>query len=158
MFYLATRSLSLVLALILGIVGTGCVEGGTTEDWIVARTGVDIGELILIQSTDTHGGIFFDGGSLDVFECSHDQFFAIDGDWQSLPLSENLDQLVYGEYREPQAEVPPIDHGFYMFFDRHDEATDPTDDSRVLERPSVNVSLFIYDADEELLYYYEYDT
>lgn len=158
MSFMMRSAVSLALALMIALYGASCVEGGTTEDWIMARTGVDIGPLILIQSTDTHGGFLFDGGSLDVFECDRAEFEAIEGDWRPLPLSDNLRDAVYGAYRDPQVGVPRIKNGKYMFFDRHAEATDPSDDGMLLTRASVNMSLFIYDTVAARLYYYEYDT
>ena len=55
-------------------------------------------------------------------------------------------------------EIPQIENGYYYFYDRHDEATDPYDDSEFLARFSFNFTLAIYDSDTNTLYLCEYDT
>lgn len=168
--FVMRNALVLLLALAIGIYCTDCDDAQTVPDWIVERTSIYIGELVEVESWDNHhevecGGLFrpfpehYDGDSLDVFECDAEAFKAIEADWCPLPLPENLNKIVYGGYVvDSPLDIPEIEEGSYLFIDRHDEAVDPSDESRLFDRASIDLSLFLYDAAHSLLYYYELDT
>lgn len=157
MTFLLRSTLSLVLALFIMFAGT-CGDVDYSQATIMDHTGVNIGDIELIESVDSHDGMLFDGASLDVFACDPRCFAAIEGDWRPLPLNINLNRLVYGDMRDPEVEVPVIESGSYLFFDRHPDATEPGDDGPLFKRSSINISLFIYDETQQKLYYYEYDS
>ena len=50
---------------------------------------------------------------------------------------------------------PGIANGFYRLIDRHSDAGDG---QNLLERASLNVTLAVYDADSDTLYFCEMDT
>lgn len=172
MVYLMRSTIIVVLALILGLSSASMTDCQTAADWIEQRTGVYIGELVEVDSWDNHhevecGGLLrpypdhYDGDSLDVFECDREAFDAICeiwDQWRPLPLSENLSRIVYGDYTDSEPPIPEIESGYYLFVDRHDEAENANDDGALFDRASIDMSLFLYDVDNEMLYYYEYDT
>ena len=51
--------------------------------------------------------------------------------------------------------LPGIANGFYRLIDRHSDAGDG---QNLLERASLNVTLAVYDADSDTLYFCEMDT
>ena len=91
--------------------------------------------------------------------------------WTPLPLDETAQALAYGVTREDGGEVfsagpyltddsgdpllPGIANGFYRLIDRHSDAGDG---QNLLERASLNVTLAVYDADSDTLYFCEMDT
>ena len=93
--------------------------------------------------------------------------------WSELPASEAVEALLYGASVEREGRVieagpyiaengtplfPQVENGYWFFRDRHGEALDPADDSEVLGRASLNVTVAVYDADSRTLYYGELDT
>ena len=58
----------------------------------------------------------------------------------------------------PEGSVPLVERGCWFFLDRHDQATDPADDSGLHDRYSWNFTAAIFDADTNVLYYLELDT
>ena len=88
-------------------------------------------------------------------------------DWKKLPLSENLNLIMYGGEKDgviyahnlsSEAHMPKIENGYYIFEDRHSESSDSKDDSELFERFSYNFSIAIYDTDTDRMYYFEFDT
>lgn len=79
--------------------------------------------------------------------------------WKSLPLSEGVSDLLTNSIGDKCAEaIPEITHGYYFFYDRHSEASDPYDESELWNRSSINCTVAIYDADGDILYVFEEDT
>ena len=88
-------------------------------------------------------------------------------DWTPLPLSENLQLMMYGGEKDgvnygynlaEEAHWPVINNGVYKFVDRQIRVGDQSDDSYLLDRYSFNFSVAVYDLDTDTLYYFEYDT
>lgn len=126
-------------------------------------------DFVVVEEADTHGGFHGDGTYYIILDCSDDQEQALSivADWETLPLSENLELMLYGGTREgviygydlaETAKIPKIENGYYYFYDRHSESTDSRDDSELFERSSFNFSLALYDVDTSTLYYVEFDT
>lgn len=127
------------------------------------------GDFTVVAESDTHGGFHGDGAYSLILDCAGNRGKAwelLQG-WQPLPLSENLALLLYGGEKDgtsyayglaEEAHLPRVEHGFYCFYDRHSESTDPSVDTHLLDRGSFNFSLAIYDSDADRLYYFEYDT
>ena len=85
------------------------------------------------------------------------------------PFSHNMEALFYGtadggpclKDDRYNTFAPLIKNGFYTFYDRHDDAKNPRDDTEVLnvsERGSFNLSPAVYDADNRKLHCLELDT
>lgn len=85
-----------------------------------------------------------------------------------MPFSQNLRLIMYGglEYGinfdgynlAEEYGIPYIENGCYYFWDRHSESTDPTSDTNLFSRSSYNFSLLLYDLDDSMLYFFEFDT
>ena len=130
---------------------TACGSEDPAEE-ISRALHIDVSAGEEISSSDTHGGFHGDGISC-------------------VPLDETAQALAYGVTREDGGEVfsagpyltddsgdpllPGIANGFYRLIDRHSDAGDG---QNLLERASLNVTLAVYDADSDTLYFCEMDT
>lgn len=126
---------------------------------------IDVSEGSVVNSFDDHSGFQGDGTSYAVLSFDDEELeklISAPGGWKSLPLTENLETLIYGTRTETTATGPFIgvtmsraEKGYWYFYDRQGETTD---DSGVLKRGSYNYTFALYDAEKDLLYYCEYDT
>lgn len=123
----------------------------------------------VVSEEDTHGGFLGDGYYYLVLDCSGnmDAALSIVESWKRLPLSQNLEFLMYGGDKDgttygyglaDEVQMPEIENGYYCFEDRHAEANDSSDDSALLSRASYNFTLAVYDSDTNRLHYFEFDT
>ena len=142
--------------------------------YISNQLGIDIPGDIMIKLTDTHGGFHGDGTTYTKIEFTDKNAETIsttikeNGNWNSLPLSENLQLMLYGGTREEfiyqynlaiEFGIPTIQHGYWVFIDRIDsEITLYNDDEELFDRASFNFTVAIYDIDKDTMYYLEYDT
>lgn len=126
-------------------------------------------DFIVVEEENTHGGFHGDGSYHLILDCSNNTETALKivNNWNRLPLSENLNLIMYGGSKggisygyelAGEAHIPKIENGYYRFMDRYYEAKDKTDDSKLLSRYSFNFSLAMYDSDTNIFYYFEYDT
>jgi len=124
------------------------------------RFGFKITEFTVVEEQDTHGGFLGDGTYHLILDCSENSSRAheIIKVWKELPLSDNLDLMMYGGYFAEEAHWPMISNGVYKFVDRHSESVNASDDTDLLSRYSFNFSIAAYDLDTDTLYYFEVDT
>lgn len=127
-------------------------------------------DFVVVEELDTHGGFQGEGSYYLALDCSEnkEKSHKIIKDWNKLPLSKNLNYIMYGEVRDgltygyelakKEAHIPEIKNGYYMFEDRHPESKDSKDDTELLDRHSYNFSIAIYDCDTNKMYYFEFDT
>ncbi len=126
-------------------------------------------DFTVVEELDTHGGFHGDGSYYLILDCSNNKKEALEKikEWEKLPLSENLELIMYGGEREgitygyklaQESHIPQIKNGYYIFKDRHSESTDSTDDTKIFDRYSFNFSIAIYDCDSDKMYYFEFDT
>lgn len=165
----------LLLTLILLLTMTGCRAEKTSNvlSEISKTIGVDVSAGEVISESDRHGGFHGDGDTVVVIQFSDTSFsnqIEDNGDWNAMPLTDNLTALVYGIHTESSSigpmihggdnipVIPEIENGYYYFKDRHYESSDPKDDTNVLGRASYNFTIAIYDTDTQKLYYLELDT
>lgn len=121
----------------------------------------------LLYFEDSHGGFHGDGSTIAVVRIRpslEDQFLRnipSNPSWHPLPLSDSLLALMQrsfpGENGEP-FQPPTPEQGWYYFYDRHSESTDPTDDSDLFSRGSFNYDLAIYDEAEKTVWFFALDT
>lgn len=152
------------------VVLMGCFlrVGDGADYWqrhISESLGIDASKGTVVNSFDDHSGFQGDGTSYAVLSFEDEELeqgIAAPGGWHSLPLSNNLETLIYGTRTETTATGPFIgitmsraENGYWYFYDRQGETTD---DSGVLNRSSYNYTFALYDAEKDLLYYCEYDT
>lgn len=126
-------------------------------------------DFSVIEELDTHGGFHGDGFYYLILDCSENKQVALENvsGWETLPLSENLALIMYGGHKDgmwygynlaEDANIPPIENGYYIFKDRHSDSSDSADDSELFNRHSFNFSIAIYDSDTDIMYYFEFDT
>ncbi len=118
-------------------------------------------DFTVVEELDTHSGFLGDGSYYLILDCSDNRKEALDKvkGWKKLPLSENLERIMYGgcELAE-KAHIPQTENGYYIFEDRSSESTDSTDDTELFDRYSFNFSIAVYNCDSDKMYYFEYDT
>lgn len=134
----------------------------TTEHFGFAKK-----DFTVVEELDTHGGFQGEGSYYLILDCSNDKEKALERieDWNKLPLSENLNLIMYGGEKDgvtyyglEEAHMPTIYNGYYIFEDRHLESKDSRDDTDLFNRHSFNFSIALYDCDNHKMYYFEFDT
>lgn len=145
-----------------------CLSCGTPapDKGLEQNFGFDPSDYIMVDELDTHGGFHGDGYRRIILDCSQNAVTAreIVKDWKSLPLSDPLEEVMYGGedggyHFAERAMWPTFENGVYKFVDRQaDPAEDRSDDSALLGRYSFNFSIAVYDMDSDFLYYFEMDT
>lgn len=131
--------------------------------------GADVSSAKVISEGDNHGGFHGDGERYITFEFEDDTFedtIKEDNTWHALPVKDDTvtallygletPEMTYGPYLEH--EMPKVEKGYYFFYDRHSESSDPFDSSEVLNRSSLNFTVAVYDTETDKLYYAEMDT
>ncbi len=128
--------------------------------------GTDVSGGTVAASFDSHGGFHGDGLTFVELTFSDDSFGSrVQNRWRPLPLSGNLQAFVYGVSgvgpyitQDGVPCFPFVENGYYYFEDRQAEDTDPHSDLQLFQRYSYNVTIAIYDADAQILYYCKFDT
>lgn len=157
-----------IAGVVVMLLGLFVRTGGGDDFWydrIEESLGVAVSDAVIVIGYDDHSGFHGDGTMYAVLEFSDDTLertISNPGGWHVLPLTEDLQTLVYGTWG-PDAVVgpfigitmPEVERGYWYFYDRQG---DTTEDDLVLTRSSYNYTIAIYDADAERLYYCEYDT
>lgn len=149
----------LIPALLCALLLTACGRSSVTGD-IRAISGLDLSGCRVISSKDTHGGWLGDGAATVQFDCSQmlDSVLQQTDSWRNMPLSENLQQMMYsGNGLAQEFGIPTVTNGRYFFIDRQAE-TDIYSDRNLFARPSYNFTLLILDTDSSQLYYFKFDT
>lgn len=150
------------------LLGLTLRTGGGDDFWydrIEKALAVDVSDAVITTGYDDHSGFHGDGTLYAVLEFSDDAMetaISAPGGWHALPLTDNLQTLIYGT-RTPEKAVGPfigktlprVERGYWYFYDRQGETMD---DGDVLNRSSYNYTIAIYDADTDQLHYCEYDT
>ncbi len=124
-------------------------------------------DFSVVEELDSHGGFQGEGSHYMILDCSGNKQKALEiiEDWNKLPLSKNLNHIMYGEedinYEinlAQEAHIPKIENGYYIFEDSQLGNRDNRDDSELFNRASFNFEIAIYDCDTDRMYYFEYDT
>ncbi|MBO7208118.1 MAG: hypothetical protein J6V58_00095 [Clostridia bacterium] len=137
---------------VISLTPTAIYISETTEHFGFAKK-----DFTVVEEIDTHGGFHGDGSYYLILDCSDNKDKALEKvkNWNKLPLSENLNNIMYGNSLTEEAHLPTIENGYYMFKDRQ---TDSTDDSELFDEASYNFSIAIYDSDTDKMYYFDFDT
>ena len=160
-------SFFLVLCLLLAL--SACSSKVCYQEYVQDFYDLDISGSTIISEEDTHGGFLGDGALMVKFDCTDisDSVLLQLESWNELPLTENLQLIMYGGTRNgvvyaynlaEEYGLPEITSGCYFFWDRHSKAADPRNDQELFDRPSYNFSLAVYDYDTSILYLFEFDT
>ncbi|MBR6667738.1 MAG: hypothetical protein IKL25_05185, partial [Clostridia bacterium] len=121
----------IIVTIIVCVVFSSC----STVGYFGFRTSA----FTVIEEKDTHGGFLGDGTYYLILDCSErkEQATELIKDWKPLPLTENLQLIMYGGEKNgvsyaydlaEEAHWPIINNGVYKFVDRHSEAVDKSDD------------------------------
>ena len=137
---------------VISLTPTAIYISETTEHFGFAKK-----DFTVVEEIDTHGGFHGDGSYYLILDCSDNKDKALEKvkNWNKLPLSENLNNIMYGNSLTEETHLPIIENGYYMFKDRQ---TDSTDDSAIFDKASYNFSIAIYDSDTDKMYYFDFDT
>lgn len=143
-------------------------------DYIAEDLQLDLSHSKVIENRDTHGGWLGDGESIVILSFSPEEYARLEEQltehWKPLPLTKNLSCCVYGEHgdnyvREPMFKdeegnplFDTIENGYYYFYDRFSDSTDPYDDTDLFSRYSYNFTLAILDSNAHTLQYLLIDT
>ena len=132
--------------------------------------GIDIPGSMKIDYEDTHGGFHGDGETIATIEFTKSiaekirKDIADNMNWNSLPLSENHDILMYGGTKEgitfsynyaELLNMPRIENGYWFYEDRQPESTLSREEEDLIPLLSYNFTIAIYDLDTDTLYYLE---
>lgn len=154
---------------------TGCNSKKSTRE-ISNTLGVDLSSGIISQNIDSHGGFHSDGTTY--FEMTFSdtegepitETIKMNEDWNTLPLTENLNIALYGKETPTESYgpyvtsedgkpiFPIVENGYYFFLDRHSKIVDMKNDTELHNRHSYNFTITIYDTDKKILHYCEFDT
>ena len=120
---------------------------------------LDVQDSEVLYEMDTHGGFLGDGYSTIVLKMTDDLTDVIEDEslWHELPLPSQLRMGVFCD-EEGKALAGEIENGYWFFIDRHSGAENVFDPSDLDKRASRNYSFAVYDADENILYFYALDT
>lgn len=128
----------------------------------------DVTSCKLINVTDTHGGFLGDGEYFAKYDCSKatDETEKAKYNWNFLFEDSTIDEQlksvscnddgcksVYERY-----DIDTDHNLYYYFYNRHSDAKDYDDQEQLEDAISYNYSIAIFDADRDILYYYELDT
>ena len=164
------KKIVLLLLMIFSFVGCGKKD---IQSDISDSLGIDVSKGTVLTDSDSHGGFHGDGMMFQQISFEDSKLsdeIKDNGSWKPMPLSQNIKALVYGIEEDTSSIgpyltdengdtiIPDIQNGYYYFYDRHSESTEPYNDEEVLSRASFNFTLALYDSDNNVLYYVEFDT
>jgi len=159
----------IMISLILLISLQACAKKESTENELSNNLNTKIISGDIIKNEDTHGGFHGDGKRIIVIKYSDDSGKSMlsnildNSKWSEIPLDENLSLLMYGGSRDnvsyaykfaKEVGIPQIAHGYYYFVNRQTN----NQDTDILNSPSLNFTIAMYDSDNNTLYYFEKDT
>ena len=145
----------------------------TYLDALSEEIGINIAWGNVVESEDSHGGFHGDGIKIMVIQFTEtrlEEQMSTNELWNTFPVPDELEKIIYGktegtstegpyiDYDSVGTEIPEIANGYYYIKDRHSEATDSYDYSKILGRGSLNFTLLVYDCETDLLYICEMDT
>lgn len=148
------------IAIALLLFSLSFIQPGNNLAALSRQCGIDLTIGKVVSHKDTHGGFHGDGVSYTVVQYPDDSIgeqMEESETWHTLPLPENLDTFLYQPY-DDEVSIPEIQDGYYYFYDRHSESTNPYDDSELFQRFSFNFTFAIYNRISNQMYLIEYDT
>lgn len=166
------RYISIIGVLLMVLLISGCsIE--SNQAYIAKQINIEMLDVLSVEHMDDHGGFHGDGQKFAKIEFDKINGLNIlsqiekDDRWNKLPLTENLNLIMYGgvkdniEYTDKFAEklgIPEMKNGYWYFIDRHSESIQPEKDMELFDRHSFNFTLAMYNANDNILYFFEFDT
>ena len=156
------------LAIMLMLFSLTACGSSSTQDTVSAVLGIDVSGGEELSATDTHSGFHGDGVSsvaLSFSDLSVLDEIKGNAEWKAFPLDETVQALVYGVNDETSSIGPfindgngnplvrEIQNGYYILIDRQEDQ-----ERNILDRPSFNVTVGLYDTDTNTLYCCTLDT
>lgn len=156
------------LAIMLMLFSLTACGSSSTQDTVSAVLGIDVSGGEELSASDTYGGFHGDGVSSVALSFSDSSVLdEIEGnaEWKPFPLDETVQALVYGLKDETSSIGPfindgngnplvrEIQNGYYILIDRQEDQ-----ERNILDRPSFNVTVGLYDTDTNTLYCCTLDT
>ena len=136
-------------------------KNDNTLSWLYEKGEINVIWGDMVYSKDDHG-FHGDGSSLAAYhytDSSMEPEMEESKLWKKLPLSNGVSDLINNSIGDECAEaIPVVTNGYYFYYDRHKDAADPYDESELWNRSSINCTVAIYDADEDILYIFKKDT
>lgn len=128
--------------------------------------GIKMPDDSIIECVDTHGGFHGDGDTYLKIKLdgkgTEKAILKIKNNWRPLPLSENLNLIMYGGVRDDveyvynladKFKIPHIENGYWLYIDRHSKGIVSHNDRDLFNRSSFNFTLALFDPDENMIYY-----
>ena len=158
-----------MILMILLVSLQGCTKKESIDNELSKNLNTKIISGDITKSEDTHGGFHNDGERIIVIQYNDDSANTIlsniqeNGKWNEFPMDENLNFLIYGGKKgdmyygyefAKKAGIPKIEHGYYYFLNKQTN----NQDTDVLNSPSLNFVIAMFDSDSNTLYYFEVDT
>ena len=138
-------------ALLLAFAMFACGSSGRYSR-IAGELGLDLSRSVIELEEDSHGGFHNDGLLRLQLRLAEDDFEPGEA-WEPLPMDQETETLFYGVHDEISDFMPKAEKGYYFVLDRGDPSDGP-----VLERPSYNFTIALYDTASGMLYYCALDT
>ena len=147
---------------------SGCKPHFNTADYLKEKIGIDVSNCIILRDNDEHN-IFGLGETIIELNCKYDKenIEKQIKDFNKLPLSQNLQYIMYQEETEDENEelyhlaknnkIPEIKEGYYYFINRYNKRELKYDDQDIFDDLTLKFTLVLYDSKTNILYYYEYD-
>lgn len=141
--------------------------------YVEKNTGLSLPKPTSISYQNTHGGFHGDGETLIRLHFHEKDTLnilsqiAIDENWNSFPLSENLSLMFYGGEKDgvtysynlaKEFELPMVENGYWYFKNRSKQAQEKQKDTELFAFYSYNFTTAFFDKTTNTLYYFEYDT
>ncbi|MBF4695759.1 hypothetical protein [Fusibacter ferrireducens] len=142
-------------------------------DYVSKDLRINLPDNIEYNLVDTHGGFHGDGELLVTVKFDEEsrknllEDIKSNKSWKKLPLAPDLELIMYGGERNgitysyklaESAGIPTIENGYWLFIDRFNDINIIHDSQNLFDRGSFNFTLALFDTDNNVLYYYEFDT
>ena len=164
------KKIIVLLTCIFAILLVGCSDVNSV-DYVSSQIKVDILSGEIMEINDSHGGFHGDGLSIIKIKIEDKEFEQklIDSDVWDIKLSKLIEAFLYG-YEENNCSygpfiadendnplIPKVQNAYYFIKDRQENGYD-LQELDLLDNPSINVTIAVYDMDTSILYYCEEDT
>lgn len=160
----------IVLIVTVSIIFAGCNKNDILTS-IGKEIGIDISSEKILEEEDDHGGFFGDGIKIVKIEIKNKWFISElenSSEWKA-QISKEIEGFLYGleegdcEYGPFVSDeddiplIPTFSHAYYFIKNRNSDSRD-LKGTELLEFPSANVTIAVYDTETSVLYYCEYDS
>lgn len=154
------KGLAVLLAALLLLCAGGCGEKNH-EKSLSRLLRLDVTDGTVVTFQDSHGGFHGDGTAYWAMTFPDDHVrktIEASSAWHPLPMTAAVNDLACQLPGQQPPALPEVERGWYFFYDRYDQSTDPWDAAAALERHSYNFTAAVYDADSDTLYCLVLDT